>query len=152
MSATIDVISDPAEPRPARRLFSVDEVDQPSGLHDQLHMLKAVAAHARWVGHRELLGQVRQHLRWHVQRVGQERAQPTHRRQLQGKTQPVVRPTALGDQFLVGVVEEEGPFQVGPRGCAGVLAEDPSVVIREELDRHGPIGYDLLARAARPLA
>ncbi len=90
---------------------------------------------------RELLGQVRQHLYWHVQRLGRERAEPADRRQLQGKTQPVMHPTALGDQFLVDVVEEvAGSFQFGPLWCVGVPAEGHNLVIYQRFDRYGPIG------------
>ena len=55
-------------------------------------------------------------------RVGEERAQEPDRDQLQREAQPVLVPTALGDQGEIGVVEMEVPSQLRGRGLAGVAA------------------------------
>jgi hypothetical protein len=85
-----------------------------------------------------LLGQVRDHFFWHVQWVRQERAEPPNCSQLEGKAEPVVVSTALGDQFFVNVIEEERPLQLLLVRHSREPAVARRVVIAQELNGHRP--------------
>ena len=74
-----------------------------------------VPLHAGGVGDPELPGQVLHHRPRHVQRILQEHAQVPHRGGLEHESEPVVIAPPVTDQRLIGVIQQEEPFQVRPR-------------------------------------
>jgi hypothetical protein len=69
-----------------------------------------VALHARWIRHPELLRDVVQHHRRHIEWRGQKRPQVTNRHQLQREPQPGRITTTLRDDVPVSVIQEEEPL------------------------------------------
>jgi hypothetical protein len=71
-----------------------------------------------------------------IGRVGEEGAQEPNCDHLQCEAQPVLVPTALGDQGQVGVIEMEVPSQLGGRGLASVAAVALLLLRGQEIDGH----------------
>ena len=84
----------------------------------------------------QLATQMGHHAGRDIGRVGEEGAQEPDRDQLQREAQPVLVPTALGDQGEVGVIEMEVPSQLRGRGLAGVAAVAPLLLRGQEIDGH----------------
>ncbi len=135
------------DPRHQSRL-GIGELAQVVPVPDLPRVLEAclsplgVALHARRVRHLQLAGQVVDHCPWHVQRIGQERAQVAGRGQLESEAEAVVVAPSSRHQRPVGVIEEEGSLQLGARRRAVVATETGRLLIRQEFDRHDSHGRD----------
>jgi len=102
-----------------------------------------VAIQARRIAGAHLSSDVRHNPSGHVGRVSQEQAKEPQRAELQREADAVAITTALGDQSLIGVVEEEEPLQLRPRRrayetavgrltlTAGLRDHDPSTVAQQ---------------------
>jgi hypothetical protein len=77
----------------------------------------------------------------HVDRIGQERAQETDRRQLHGEPQPIVIAAPTRDKPPIGVVKEETPLQLQPRRQRGEAAVRRRLSVRKKLNRHNRSTY-----------
>lgn len=74
-----------------------------------------VPLHARGILDTQLLGQILDQLRRHIQRIGQEHPQIPHRHKLKREPQPVVIPTPTRYLLPVLVIEVEKPLQLNTR-------------------------------------
>ena len=70
-------------------------------------------------------------------RVGQERPEEAHRRELEGEPQPVVLAAAIGQQQPIGVVEMEVARELGGCRFAGVAAVPLGLLVGQKGARHG---------------
>jgi hypothetical protein len=73
-----------------------------------------------------------------IQRILQERPEPPHRSQLQRETSPHVLSAMPPDQLQVTAVQEEHTIKVRLRRASGIPSVPGRLVIRQELNRHGP--------------
>jgi hypothetical protein len=69
-------------------------------------------------------------------RLIQERAQETHRAELDGKPEPHVIPTLGASQLAIGVVEVEVPCELVRARFAGIPAISPFLLGCQERDWH----------------
>lgn len=84
----------------------------------------------------ELGGGVVDQLPWHVQRVGQERAEVTHSEDLQPIAQPAAIRPAPGDQRAILGPEHEAGGQLSSAQLPGEVPVAGPLLGGEELDRH----------------
>jgi len=97
---------------------------------------RTVARQAGRVGDGELRGHMGDHTGRHVRRVGQERPEEAHRRELEGAPQPVVLAAPCGQQQLIGVVEMEVACELGGCRFADVAAVPLGLFVGQQGDRH----------------
>ena len=71
-----------------------------------------------------------------ISRIGQKRAQPPDRRQLQREPKLIRRAAALVDQLPVRVIQEEDPVQLHSRRRTIKATIRRRLRIGQELDRH----------------
>jgi hypothetical protein len=85
----------------------------------------------------QLIRQVVDDHRWHVQRISQERPHIPGRGQQQAEAQPIVVAAPHRDERPIHVIEEEDPFQISATRHAIEPAEPGRFLVGQEVNRHG---------------
>ena len=117
------------------RDVAVPRGDLPLVLQPCLHPI-GVPLHARRISHPDLTSDVVDHPDRDIQRIGQERADMTHRDQLQCEPEPVVVAAPLRDDNPVGIIEEEEPLQHLTFGICTVPPVASQLLIAQQSRRH----------------
>jgi len=72
----------------------------------------------------------------HIDRVVQEHTEETHRRQLQGKPEPILIATMQTDQTSILIIEIEATLQIPTVRHPDKAAVAGSLFVTQKLDRH----------------
>jgi hypothetical protein len=114
---------------------AVDALDLPGVL--AMRLLPApVAGEMIRGGDRKLPGDRLRDDRRHVGRMGEERAEEPHCRELHREPEPVVIAAAIGDPLTVAVVEVEEPLELPRRRRLAVTPVGSDLRRAEKIDRH----------------